>query len=517
MKICPTCHMEFDEAEGSCPVCEEMTRHEDPPAPEPLDPAIEPEPRPEDQLRLKALRDRLAAEAGAGGALAGGPADVEGDAREPDPKPREPEPARPVRETGDDEDMSAEEIAALAKSKLYVVGLLGFPAGGKTWFLNRLKWICQQRGDLTPIPEAAEDRKPAGQTIKIRPHRFLKKGSGFAVIDIPGERFLEAVRDKFAYDSTLLRAMKACDSLLLLLPADEALFAERADALHEGVELHEVSPDQQAAVDQGRADARSRRAFLAEQLKAATRSAAALRKATKDKPPRGAASELKAAEAEKQRIRAEIATLDADEGRAVGEHLASTNERLNLFVNGVGRMAGVLSMMDRAKFGDLPEAYSDAAVSDHILSDDFRPCDRPTFIALTKSDLLDDPAPVVRSLVKGNEDEQAVLDNYDLDPLHTVQTFRPGLANAFARWFHWSKFDFVTAFQGHKGDTVIRYATPHRGVDAVIEWIEWASGSTAWNKRDWGEIDLARMVRRFRDGGGPAHRKIGSRKGRQRE
>ena len=159
-------------------------------------------------------------------------------------------------------------------------------------------------------------------------------------------------------------------------------------------------------------------------------------------------------------------------------------------------------MLDSGDYtSDQIAACDYGVIADHIRTPAFRDWRKrkPVFAALTKADLLQDPTNGALDLIY-DDDEKALVEDFDRDPLETVRHFRPSLVNQFQAWFGSSKFDFVTAFAGHREGRVIDYRRPHYGVWAVIEWIWWAFDTNARSRADWSAIGMAKWLREHRDG-----------------
>jgi len=358
----------------------------------------------------------------------------------------------PVRAS--DPEMSAARIQELIDQNANVVGLLGFPGAGKTWFLNRLKFeLFTSREDRhEAIPPHAAQWDSVGRTNGVTEHFFRSDAydapSSFYVIDIPGERFISLAEGRFLGRERELLALKACKALIIVVPADEVLLGERASALF-------------------------------------------------SRP--GAGTET-TGDLEKQ-------------ARA----LAAENGRLERFTANIARLNVVLSLLSQNIEVSKIAAMTSEDLVRHLDSEAFKPSSKPVFVALSKADVIeaqavathegtgDGTASVMDLLYRGLSADLEALQEFDRDPEEIVDRYRPALARA-VNAFRWSKFDFVTAFRGH-GDggvsgTVVDYTLGRRGVAAVLRWMEWARASdTGLTAADWRAIAVARALRRFRNQG----------------
>ncbi|WP_395650345.1 hypothetical protein [Brevundimonas sp.] len=350
-------------------------------------------------------------------------------------------------------EMSAERIQELIDKNANVVGLLGFPGAGKTWFLNRLKFeLFTSRDDRhEAIPPHAAQWDNVGRTNGVSEHFFRSTRhdapSSFYVIDIPGERFISLAEGRFLGRERELLALKACKALIIVVPADEVLLGERASALFSRPGGNDAPSDQER---QARA-------------------------------------------------------------------LAADNPRLERFTAHIAQLNVVLSLLSHGvEVGKIAAMTSEDLIR-HLDSDAYKPSSKPVFVALSKADVIEAQAvasqaegdgasgSVLDLLYAGAPADIEALQEFDRDPEEIVDRYRPALASAVGA-FRWSKFDFVTAFRGH-GDggaagTVVDYTLGRRGVAAVLRWMEWARASdTDLTEADWRAIGAARALRRFRNQG----------------
>lgn len=490
-RICETCAFEH---EGDvCPRCEARKARVSPPEPAAEPGALAPD---ADKLGLEQANIM-------GGSTEPDPAPVEEPMPEPVPvteppaedEPPLPEPIQlpPEIEDADDGDVKSSTLKAMRDNGDFVVALLGYPTAGKTWFLNRLKKFCV--GDSYSVnPPPARPGQVVNGTDHIEDHHFANTDGKFVLIDIPGERFERAVMNRFATEPRLLEVVQTCRAMIVVLPTDEVLFSGRAAGLVGAPSREEIKPE-----------ADTLRRALPTQEAVVKRARAATSKAQRDAAANKADPELKKAAVLAQK------KLEALEGELARSHerltlleMADAGLRLETFIEGIGALAAIASMLDAGKSPAEVAGQNHHAIASHIITPEFRAWSqsKPVFAALTKADLLLTVDDATRSLIdEDNLREVELIEHFDRDPLETVRHFRPELANQFQAWFGWSKFDFVTAFGGHDGSRVIQYeGRAHHGVWAVIEWIWWAFDVSRWKKADWKAVQAAKWLRGRRDG-----------------
>lgn len=390
-------------------------------------------------------------------------------------------------------DIQDVKLAQLGHSG-YVVGLLGFPEAGKTWFLNRLKSVCENYG-MEAHPRKALNRSEVRGTRVVSAHDFLSQTSpAFSLIDIAGEQFERAITGNFLNQEKLLRVVQACDAFIVLLPADEALFSEMAAEHFVGQEIQLPSQAEQ-------------RARMESELHLAT-----LRAAVNEITAQPATGVRKQAAANRRReeLLREAASIEEKHKAQDRLLLASADERLTRFIDGIGYMAGVVSLLESGRTVESLAAATDDDVTTH-LKKGFTPSSKPIFIAMSKADRLEAPSDMLRELVQGDVQRMEILERFADDPIETLRMFRPNMVDKFEKWFRWSKVDFVTAFGDHKGGHRIEYrACYHIGVEAVMAWIHWARDSQRWKKADWADLAMARTLRQLRDHGLRGQPKFGA-------
>lgn len=301
-----------------------------------------------------------------------------------------------------------------------LVLLLGYPTAGKTWFLQRLKWIHTNKklsfkNRKVVLPKPVWEGHSVERTDYTGTHLFdmqpidwrnepdpKRPRRTFLIADLPGELF---DRTQIAGDSVhvyerdeVTSLLEIADALIMMLPAEEVLSRSvepAADNQNPTERLPELQSKMAAAVQAAKA---------------------------KRLPKAEKAARLKAAEAA-ERDYASMALL------RLKQH-----------------------MQDFVKLGALVKA--DPKRREKPL---------PIFVALSRADQI-----------VSNETP------YDKDPWDSLFAVQPELADHLQKDYLWSRVDFVTAFEGQvRDDTTVRYEQHrHFGVDAVLEWIDWATERT---------------------------------------
>lgn len=385
-----------------------------------------------------------------------------------------PVPRRPTRGLAGvpehDQPVSETLLNSWKNADQNVVVLLGFASAGKSWFLTRLKHKLFHDASfpLRSEPAFADQGARVSRSNNISSHSFLPVGGAegahaddvFHIIDMPGERF-EGVAgiDLFGRREELL-ALQVCKSVIIVLPADEVLLAERA------AERYALWEDEVPG---------------------------------------------------KSRVPKSQQTLEAQ-----ARELAKSNPQLERFIKTLGRLQDLLSLLETGIDVDEVIAMGRDGVIAHAATAK-RPS-KPVFIGLAKADVIKDyireiqdayadgvpdkPVNLLHLLFKDAEEDLLALERFDDDPLTTVRRFRRGLVQCM-EGFRWCKLDFVTAFAEDE-DPVRRKRDPLRvdysrrswGVVPVIRWIQWAGrGRQISTQSDWAFISAARAIRRFRDDG----------------
>lgn len=518
MKRCPKHYwFEYDETQGGCQLCEREAMKaaaaqapadaliesqaalvEQPAAPEP-EPAAEPvsaefPPEPESAALPSASFART---------------DF---VMPPDPAPPAVEaPAEPVTEPvaadplTDEDTRILSQLTQLRENGVFTVVLIGFYAGGKTWFLNRIKHELGRWGfNLSPPPARDKERVTRTTQVEIHHARRLTQDEvrGFALVDIPGERLTRLVAKDFRSVKSVIAAMDMCGALIVALPADEVLLSEdihrEAQTLRgvdhvllkrtaENPELHRLAlKARELVVEAGSVED----AIGGQGLKAAE--IERLRALGEEK-----------SEEDRQKLLRLAEENEALEMLTRIYRLAEADAELSLFTQDLCFMTGLMSKLKQEgrrvdagyDFGRLQAGEVDT----HISSLSYARFTRPTYVAMTKADLVSHPDPLLEALIKHSRKPDIGIA-FDEDPLDTVRDMRASLASMFEQWFANSKFDFVTAFHQHRHSDIIDYSAGHFGVTSVFDWISWAQRWDEQTKADRAALARARAIRHSRDG-----------------
>jgi hypothetical protein len=172
---------------------------------------------------------------------------------------------------------------------------------------------------------------------------------------------------------------------------------------------------------------------------------------------------------------------------------------LSEFTHDLCFMTGLMSKLRHtASIGDPTfdfQSIEPSAVDLHISSHDYVRFSRPSFVAMTKADLVSHPDPLLTALIQHSRKPDIGIA-FDEDPLDALRIMRPGLAAMFQDWLQTVKFDFVTAFHKHDPtDKQINYGTEHFGIGAVFQWI---TRAREWDQRDASQRAAERRARRLR-------------------
>lgn len=391
----------------------------------------------------------------------------------------EPIPAPPPPPPLSDEDsLILRQLGQLKENNTFTILLLGFFAGGKTWFLNRVKHELEVEGyNVSPPPP--RNRATVGRTNIAEIHH-VRRNRGqvepFAIVDIPGERLRDLVDKKYSSIRSVLAAMEMCDAMIVALPADEVLLSEDVSA-----EADQLGGAHEVLL--------RRTADDPELHKLAVRAAELVRESGSVD---AAMTQRRGEDEEGDRKALEL--LDRV------NRLIIADADLAAFTHDVCLMTGLVSKL--RQMGPLADpafdfgAIDPAMVNIHIGSRDYVRFSRPTFVALTKADLISNPDPLTAALIR-NGREKDIAETFHYDPLDTLHDMRPSLAAQFREWLQNVKFDFVTAFHQHDPhDTRINYNAPHFGIRAVFGWL---SKARVWDRRPWREQKAEARARRIRD------------------
>lgn len=413
-----------------------------------------------------------------------------------------PPPPDPVQ---DEDTRILNQLTQLRDNGVFTVVLIGFYAGGKTWFLNRVKHELGRWGfNLSPPP--ADDRQRVIRTVNVEIHHARRLADdqvrGFALVDIPGERLGRLVAKDFRSVRSVIAAMDMCGALIVALPADEVLLSEdiarEAQALR-GVDqvllnrtkdnpaLHQLAiKARELVVEAGSVeDALGRQGLKAGEVDR-------IRALGDDK-----------SEEDRQKLLRLVEEVEALDLLTRVYRLREADAEIALFTQDLCFLTGLMSKLKRDgaridnhyDFGALDAGQVDV----HISSIDYARFMRPTFVAMTKADLVSHPDPLLEALIAhGRKPDIGVA--FDEDPLDTVREMRPSLSAMFEQWFGTVKLDFVTAFHQHRQTDRIDYSAGHFGVGAVFDWIGWAQRWDNQSRSERAALARARAIRRSRDG-----------------
>lgn len=421
---------------------------------------------------------------------------------EPEPAPSPPAPLDPL---SDEDSRVLAQLTTLRENGVFTVVIIGFYAGGKTWFLNRLKHELTRWGfNLSPAP--AQDRERVIRTTQVEIHHARRLSDnqvrGFAIVDIPGERLTRLVAKDFRSVKSVIAAMDQAGALIVALPADEVLLSEdvqrEAQALRgvdhvllkrtaDNPELHRLAQKaREVVVETGSVeDALGSLGLKAAELER-------LRALGDDKSEEDRAKLLRLAE-----------EVEALEMLTRVYRLAEADSEVSSFTQDLCFLTGLMSKLRQDgrpvdatyDFGRIHAGDVDA----HISSAAYARFLRPTFVAMTKADLVSHPDPLLGALIKHSRKPDIGIA-FDEDPLDTLREMRPSLAAMFEQWFANSKFDFVTAFHQHRQTDKIDYSAGYYGVTAVFDWISWAQRWDGQKKGERAALARARALRVSRDG-----------------
>lgn len=459
MTVCDTCFNEL-KPDGTCPVCTQLD--EPPPAR-----AERVGPRPPPTSTTDAIT--LSVDA------APAPGDAEDSVAEEASSPEDSAPAQETNAHASDdaalnsESLTLADLQRLRDSDRPVIVLLGFPTAGKTWFLNRLKDHMGRQGFTHG--KKAPNRTVVEVTNTFTAHRFQGGQHDYVLIDIPGERFLEAVKNNFLgvgeEDKILRHILHTGRAFLVLFPADEVLLGRAAirrlrkapPSGGEGASAAEQLGDQMVREWER----------LDETLAKLSAATARSRKATKKggAPSRALKGEIARLKRERTNL---VDVLSDDMIKRIAENEASLEE----FIDGIGHVSKLISLM-RVRGADLPPTTNASDIDDHKASPDYRQPTAPMFVVLAKADVLEDKTSgVLTRTVKSlgfTPAQRAVLASFGKDPAHTIATFRARMAPALNLWFEKPRIEFASAFRGHRAGKVINYDLPHKGIEDIVDWV----------------------------------------------
>ncbi|HEX8573015.1 MAG TPA: hypothetical protein VF759_09700 [Allosphingosinicella sp.] len=339
-------------------------------------------------------------------------------------------------------------MADIEESNEFVIGVIGFSTSGKTFFIQRLKRYMKEEGGYEPDPTAAPNETVVEGTRNIEPHHFQvmaldpargtasKPASGhealepFYLVDIPGERFRQAVQASLAGGEaeTLIKVLRISHALIIVVAADEML----APRVTKGQTLERLEIEQQ----------------LAE-----------LGSPQTGEDPKIAAT--------RKRLQRKMAALE--EKKSVDEHLSELLANISI----ISAVASELTAADGTKL--TLQHYQSLSQSERsqIYSGPRRGPSPFAFVALAKADLL--LMPKAGDRLRRSFPHIADVDRIDSEPANLLKLHRPKFHQRICEAFAWHKIDFVTSFEGQpKNDLRIHYGLDHYGVAAVVDWIHWA-------------------------------------------
>lgn len=515
MKRCPKHYwFEYDETRGGCQLCEREGGGTPPPPPPVADwieegsitgqpSAIEPSPAPAAFPGIKMTKPA---------APAWEPRPEPAPPPLPEPEP-EPIPADPLN---DEDSQILAQLEHLRANGVFTILLIGFFAGGKTWFLNRVKHQLGKEG-YNVSPQPPRNRASVTRTMAAEIHhaRRLRDGAveSFAIVDIPGERLRDLVHKNFRAVRSVLAAMDMCGALIVALPADEVLLSEdvAADAERRGG-VHEVLLARSKDVPDLHA--------IAQRACELVRKAGSVDAALGQQGPTGIEADAARDAGDTEKLTELEADLAALETLGRVQRLADADADLSEFSHDLCFMTGLMSKLRGAGSLNDPRfnfgAIDPTMVNLHISSLDYQRFSRPTFVAMTKADLVSHPDPLLEALIRHGRDPE-VRYTFSDDPMDTLAKMRPGLSAMFREWLRNVKFDFVTAFHEHDPtDTRINYSADYYGIGAVFDWITRAKGWDKRSSRERGAEQRARRLRQLRDGKTSVDRDFGFMKGARR-
>ncbi|HYD12869.1 MAG TPA: hypothetical protein VEC11_08475 [Allosphingosinicella sp.] len=414
--------------------------------------------------------------------------------------------------------LDGDAIKHFAGKRIFKVGLIGFPGGGKTFFLNRLKYSYanfQIEDDRRFYIDPPHDEEPVGQTTWPTYHQFtrmsqeewetkalegLDDGSerDFVLFDLPGERFKSAVTGRMR--GNMADAIAACDALILVLPA-ELVFGS-AEPIDEII-IHQLA----AAEDE--LDNLPGNASGSDQANPGETSRSRKERRLADLEARRKRDEV---EERREALQALIADLEQrlelpEAARDGADVLAEARAQLNRFVSNIDTLV--------ARVGPLRRLGITSEEFDSMSDDEQKAAIRGTatrtyapliYVAISKADeVFSDASPIVPLRAELDGHPRDILDDVPTEALSVCQ---PGIFKGISSTFDWYRFDFVTSFEGQsrkcygaistadviKGEKIKYDDVPHYGVSGVIDWLEFAKRNVAAIKK----TGFARFVAFFR-------------------
>ncbi|MEI9849711.1 MAG: hypothetical protein WDN24_01325 [Sphingomonas sp.] len=368
-------------------------------------------------------------------------------------------------------------VRELRESGRFIIGLIGYRTGGKTFFLNRLKYEQAHKHSCHVWPDYAPDLSKVQGTSKIELHTITLKGGGpgasVTIVDIPGERLKALTDNKFGLVTAALRITSLCDALIVALPSDQVLLSRYVRVKANNSGGIETLMDQVLTQNPEN---------LQNELKRLGRIRTAQRTPE-----------------QKQRIltlKADLKKMEEARRDSQIAELHSAHASLTDFTMQLSYMAAILCYMN--EHGEESVETIDRSVIDQYMDTEKISYPKPSFIALTKTDLIAKPDELLRNLFDKSPHKRT-LANYRRDPIDTVAKLRPELVSRFSGWFGRLRFDFVTAFEDLKDET-IDYAAHHKGVHAVIDWITRTAQADIQPATFKQGLERAQALRARRDG-----------------
>lgn len=519
MRVCPKHTLAYDETKEGCGLCERdaaLARVAPPANPAPPGPPRDDQAPEVPPAASVAANDTGASPemppAGARPTLTlGTTAKIESDG------PQEGEAAKVHVDSEAEDTRILNELEDLRQTRLFPIVLIGFWAGGKTWFVNRLKHEFEDVKGYNVTPDPAEQGEEVKKTFNVEIHyvtRIVKEAvEGFAIIDIPGERLDVLLTHQYTAVKSVIAAMDMCGAVIVALPSDEVILSRR---VHEAVkqkgsldgllaELAQKSGDPALirAADDARqlsqrwigADVAVRRLEVIgpelERLKKERDKAAAVLRPSQAKIDSLA-----------KRIGALVAENEALSALQRLQRLDLAHADLTRFTRHLCFLSGLMSKLSEERVpvdANYPFAsISRYEVDRHVRGGTYIRFGRPTFVALTKADLIQQPDSLIRTIIETKLDKE-LCETFDLDPLDTVRKYRKALPSALGQWFKYTKLDFVTAFDQHDGSLLIDYDLDHFGIEAVFRWIFWAEQWDSQTPSDLAALNRAMAIRASRD------------------
>lgn len=424
-------------------------------------------------------------------------------------------------------------IMALREQGVFIVLMIGYFAGGKTWFLHRLKHSFREHIEAD-LPKYSVNPGPAEQNTEVKGTKMMEihafhgvdangRNQGFAIIDIPGERLRALMSKRYVEAKSLIAAMDICDALLVALPADEVLLTARGATRgrrSERLAAREILEDLQLAAAElaGISGRKSYQAKIERTLQLVDTyverdPGATIEKILNDMT---AMEESAAAEFRRnpRRLRRGHRALPlgelekkVEEDRAALQTLTRLHRLIQAGIdledlaNNLADLVGLVSLIEVQgkkidldfKFDEINADEIERHLFDSNHSTRFK---KPTLIVLTKADMLHSREGIIPDLVrlKGKN----FLETFDIDPLDTVDQHRPSLTSIFSQRFPYFKFEFVSAFVGHDGSNKVDYGLPFKGVRGVMRWMMWAQKWKLLSRADMRDFARAESMRNAR-------------------